>query len=125
MKILTKTNNENSVVPTQRSFVPQRHSSSPRKGGGQEGGQAPGRFTPPLAPPLAGRGTNYSWNAFVLVFFLLFTYGSVHASKIETHTPEDAILAQAFSAYMDGKDQKALSYFEEVVRINPKNAAAL
>ncbi len=46
------------------------------------------------------------------------------ASKVETHTPEDAILAKGFAAYMDGKDKRALSYFEEVIRINPKNTAA-
>ena len=38
--------------------------------------------------------------------------------------PEDAILAKGFAAYMDGKDKQALSYFEEVVRINPRNQAA-
>lgn len=43
---------------------------------------------------------------------------------VDVGTPEDEILAKGFEAYMDGRDKVALSYFEEVVRINPKNAAA-
>jgi|GEM_PF-4493968 len=46
------------------------------------------------------------------------------ASYSQTHTPEDSILAKGFAAYMDGKDKSALSYFEEVLRINPYNRAA-
>lgn len=40
-------------------------------------------------------------------------------------TPEDKVLSSAFSAFMDGKDKQALTYFEEAVRINPHNEAAI
>jgi tetratricopeptide (TPR) repeat protein len=49
---------------------------------------------------------------------------AVHAATMSIQTPEDKILAKAFSAYMDGADKQALGYFEEVVRINPQNQAA-
>ncbi|MCB4757085.1 MAG: hypothetical protein LHV69_08695 [Elusimicrobia bacterium] len=38
--------------------------------------------------------------------------------------PEEKALASGFAAYMDGLDKQALSYFEEVIRINPKSKAA-
>lgn len=43
-------------------------------------------------------------------------------SSIET--PEDRILAKGFASYMDGNNKQALSYFEEVIRLNPRNSAA-
>jgi tetratricopeptide (TPR) repeat protein len=49
---------------------------------------------------------------------------TVGATATTLDTPEDKILAKAFSAYMDGADKQALGYFEEVVRINPQNKAA-
>jgi tetratricopeptide (TPR) repeat protein len=57
-----------------------------------------------------------------LVFLLLASTVTAGVSNIQT--PEDKILSKAFSAYMDGNDKMALSYFEEVARINPKNQAA-
>lgn len=59
-----------------------------------------------------------------LCLLALFLVAPAHALKVDTHTPEDAILSKGFAAYMDGKDKKALSYFEEVIRINPHNTAA-
>lgn len=56
------------------------------------------------------------------ILFLLSL--SCFAAPRGVETPEDKILSQAFQAYMDGKDKLALSYFEEVIRINPKNQAA-
>ena len=46
-----------------------------------------------------------------------------HAAAL-LDSPEDAILSKGFAASMDGRDKVALSYFEEVRRINPKNDAA-
>ncbi len=43
-------------------------------------------------------------------------------SSIET--PEDRILAKGFASFMDGNNKQALSYFEEVIRLNPRNSAA-
>lgn len=54
----------------------------------------------------------------------LILTGLVAARSLDLETPEDAILAKGFEAYMDGRDKIALSYFEEVVRINPENDAA-
>src|SRR5690349_8634212 len=45
-------------------------------------------------------------------------------AAVSVQTPEDKILSHGFQAYMDGNDKQALSYFEEVIRINPHNAAA-
>jgi tetratricopeptide (TPR) repeat protein len=67
----------------------------------------------------------YNWiPAFAgMTFFLLFAASSF-AAVSQIQTPEDKILSKAFAAYMDGDDRSALSYFEEVVRINPRNVAA-
>lgn len=46
------------------------------------------------------------------------------AAEVPVNTPEDKILSKGFAAYMDGNDKAAQSYFEEVIRINPKNGAA-
>jgi len=53
---------------------------------------------------------------------LLFTAFS--NASLGAKTPEDEILAKGFSAFMDGNNKAARSYFEEAVRINPKNKAA-
>jgi len=53
----------------------------------------------------------------VVAFFTLTGF-------VNVQTPEDKILSKGFQAFMDGDDRQALSYFEEVVRINPSNRAA-
>ena len=62
-------------------------------------------------------------NALTLTI-LLSSVLALNASSVSLQTPEDKILAKGFSAYMDGANKQALSYFEEVIRINPKNNAA-
>lgn len=60
----------------------------------------------------------------LFALILMFTTSAALARVANIQTPEDKVLSKAFSAYMDGNDKAALSYFEEVVRINPKNSAA-
>ena len=55
---------------------------------------------------------------------LLTLSSPLFATYTNLQTPEDKILAKGFSAYMDGADKQALGYFEEVIRIDPKNKAA-
>ncbi len=66
---------------------------------------------------------NLSKNKWIAALVILMA-SSALASVSSVQTPEDKILAKGFSAYMDGKDKDALSYFEEVVRLNPHNKAA-
>lgn len=49
---------------------------------------------------------------------------SILCASTNLQTPEDKILSKGFSAFMDGANKQALSYFEEVIRLNPKNKAA-
>ncbi|MCG3204174.1 MAG: hypothetical protein KCHDKBKB_00880 [Elusimicrobia bacterium] len=55
---------------------------------------------------------------------VLFVFSQFVFAGLNVQTPEDKILAKGFAAYMDGANKQALSYFEEVIRINPKNKAA-
>lgn len=59
------------------------------------------------------------------IFAVIFLIPALSVASISNiQTPEDKTLARAFAAYMDGNDKAALTYFEEVVRLNPKNRAA-
>ncbi len=60
---------------------------------------------------------------FLLVTSVLFV-SPAFSAVLDTHTPEDAILAKGFSAFMDGRYKQSMGYFEEVIRINPRNNAA-
>ena len=59
-----------------------------------------------------------------LAVALLFLGARPSHANVNVQTPEDRILSKGFQAYMDGADKQALSYFEEVIRINPNNKAA-
>lgn len=63
-------------------------------------------------------------NIIIAVLFAMTAFSPALAVYTAVQTPEDKILAKAFAAYMDGSDKRALSYFEEVIRINPSNKAA-
>ncbi len=60
-------------------------------------------------------------SAFCISFLIL---QPAHSAYTNLQTPEDKVLAKAFAAYMDGADKQAYSYFEEVIRLDPKNKAA-
>jgi tetratricopeptide (TPR) repeat protein len=60
----------------------------------------------------------------VLVFLAVLFLALPSFAAVTVQTPEDKILSKGFQAYMDGNDKQALSYFEEVIRINPNNKAA-
>jgi len=66
----------------------------------------------------------HSGMTLILLFFFAFLTPSFAIPVSSTQTPEQKALAQGFSAFMDGQDKVALSYFEEVLRINPRNSAA-
>jgi len=55
---------------------------------------------------------------------LVLAFPALYASYESVHTPEDTVLSKGFAAFMDGRDKQALSYFEEVMRLNPHNKAA-
>ena len=58
----------------------------------------------------------------IMTLCVLFLALPAVAGQMET--PEDKILSKGFDAYMDGRNRVAQSYFEEVIRLNPKNKAA-
>jgi tetratricopeptide (TPR) repeat protein len=72
---------------------------------------------------MAPRNPSSNRRAAVLAVAVLLFSPLAHAS-VSVQTPEDKILSKGFQAYMDGSDKQALSYFEEVIRINPNNRAA-
>ncbi|MBV9080305.1 MAG: hypothetical protein JO102_04205 [Elusimicrobia bacterium] len=59
-----------------------------------------------------------------LVLSASLAAGTALATPVNIQTPEDKLLSDGFQAYMDGQNKQALGYFEEVIRINPKNKAA-
>lgn len=74
------------------------------------------------------RGPNFQFNQKRLrVLFLSIGMCCLSCAVFAStnQTPEDQILSKGFAAYMDGRDRQAQSYFEEVIRINPKNSSAL
>lgn len=100
--------------------------NSHNSGVNSHGFAPPSIFPLPLKSPSLRLAVVSALKAGTAVFLLtLFVVGTPVRAAVNTlQTPEDEILAKGFSAYMDGKDKLALSYFEEVVRINPRNTAA-
>jgi tetratricopeptide (TPR) repeat protein len=76
--------------------------------------------------PVLSRSLIPSWkrDAFAGMTILIIVSLPSFAAYSSIETPEDKILSKGFSAFMDGSDKQALSYFEEVIRINPQNKAA-
>ncbi len=78
-----------------------------------------------VAPAKAGaQALNLFLRIMITTWIPAFAGMTAFAAFTNVQTPEDKILSQGFAAYMDGHDKMAQSYFEEVIRINPKNSAA-